>query len=160
MNTAPGKFRREKIITLARLYIFMPSNPKFHGERMATLTQVWSAVYPQKEFSGLSLDEVQQGFQQSFEARARLAELYAELAAALQRRKTADDHSVRLYNRAISAIRADANQDDSQMMLRAIKYVAGKSIGLAQVQSAATHNKEDAPLPDGSGNLRVIEGAA
>ena len=98
----------------------MKVSPKRHAEQMNTLVQVWTALSPTKVFNGITLKEVRGGFQESLEARVRIADAQAELAAAIRARDTADQGSVHLYERTIMAIKADSFVGIGSEMYKAI----------------------------------------
>lgn len=125
-------------------------SPRRHGELINTLVQVWTALNPMKSYSGLSLGEIRAGFQPSLNARTRVSAAQAELAAALRERDTADESTLKLYKRALSAIKADPHEGEDGQMFKAVASGTRKAR-----RSGVLHDVPMSPL-----ELSVVKPAA
>lgn len=143
-------FRRRSHSTLQHIYKGMNIHSKRHAEQINTLVQVWTALNPTKSYSGLSLREVRVGFQPSLDARARVSAAQAELASAISERDAADQATLKLYKRALSAIKADPSEGEEGHMMKAIISGTRKSR-----RSGVVHNT---PAP--ATELGVVKPAA
>ena len=99
----------------------------------------------EKRFAGMSHEEFRAAIQPSLDARAELTALESAWADALARREAADRVSMRVVQRVVAGVLADADEGDNSAIYQALGYVRrnDRASGLRRKLS----KPKDAPAP-------------
>lgn len=92
-------------------------------ERLRQVLVAWRTLRPDKSFSGMAVDQFEQRLQPSFDARAGLNRLKAEMAAAQDNRVKADRESLRVLNLVVNAVKGDPEEGEDSQLYEAFGYV-------------------------------------
>jgi hypothetical protein len=88
-----------------------------------TVVKAWLAMRPTKTFFRMSLEDFQKTVAASGDARARIAQLEADLRAEVTRRDDADKITRRTVLRVVNAVKGDPDEGEDGELLAAMGYV-------------------------------------
>jgi hypothetical protein len=110
-------------------------------EKIVTMTTGWSTLRPTKSFSGRTLEQFKAKVQASLDARAEVANLEAQLGAAVTRCEAADRASVEEMRIVVHGVKADTEEGEDGELISAMGYVrrSQRSSGLTR------RRQDDAP---------------
>lgn len=100
----------------------MPSNPKTNEQKMNKMINVWEQLAPNKSFGGLSLDQFKALVAPCQGARARIADLEAQMMQAINDRDAADAAFLAKAQLVVSGVVADPTEGPDSSLYEAFGY--------------------------------------
>ena len=94
-----------------------------NGARIAQVLEAWTSRRPTKSFAGMSLAQFKTQVEDSIELRDEIAAARINLAALLARRAAADAASLRVIDRVVNGVIADADEGYDGDLFEAMGYV-------------------------------------
>lgn len=101
----------------------MKRSPRDTLQRIVQAIAAWAGLRPAKSFAGLTLDGFRTTVQPSFDARAEIENLRAQMKLAIARRKAADEVSFAALRRVVFGVIADRQEGDDGALYAAMGYV-------------------------------------
>lgn len=97
-------------------------SPTQNKSKIELVATAWETLRPNKSFGGLSLAQFKDAIKPSFDARASIAALEAQLSAEQNKRDDADQASFALINRVVNGVKADPEEGDNGDLYEAMGY--------------------------------------
>lgn len=97
-------------------------NPKKNADKLAQAVNAWETLAPDKSFAGVTLAEFKATLQKSSDVRAAMQAAADEAMAHRATRGDNDAESLKLVQRVVSAIKADADHGDDSALYEAFGY--------------------------------------
>ena len=88
----------------------MPTGPKETESKMKTMLNAWEEIAPEKSFAGTTLDQFRTVVTRSLTARARIADLEAQMLQAINERENADEAFNTKAQQVVNGVLADPNE--------------------------------------------------
>jgi hypothetical protein len=101
----------------------MAPNPKATGDRLTKLDIAWEKHAANVTFAGMTRAQYNNKVKPSLDARARVAELKQELAAAIVERENADIISSEVALQVVNSVKGDPNHGEDSPLYDALGYV-------------------------------------
>ena len=125
----------------------MAGNPQQIAGDTNKIINAWSTLAPNASFGGLTLAQYKAKVQPSFDARAQIDNLDAQLTAATDDRDNADVTTTATNQLIVNAVKGDPNYGDDSDLYDAMGYVrrsaraSGLSRGKTPAPAPAATNK-------------------
>lgn len=100
----------------------MPNNPKSNEQKMNTMVNAWETLAPTKSFGGMTLAQFKTVVAPSLAARARIADLEAQMTQAINDRDAADAVFLAQAQLVINGVLADPTEGPDSSLYEAMGY--------------------------------------
>ena len=122
----------------------MPQGPSNSLDRMNKVANGWKKLRPDKVFAKMTQEEYAQAIAPAFAAKARVAELEVELAAAKSTRDDAVKAATAETDKVVKAVVGDTEEGEDGELYESFGYVrkSERATGLSRKRKAA-------PVPAG-----------
>ena len=109
-------------------------NQRLALEKIVTVRTGWGNLRPGKSFAGRTLEQFNAKIQASLDARTEIANLEAQLGAAVTRRDAADRASMEEIRIIVHGVKADTAEGEDGELISAMGYVrrSQRSSGLTR----------------------------
>jgi hypothetical protein len=97
--------------------------PQGNLTRLTAVTRAWENMRAAKSFSGMTLEQYKQTVQPSLVARAKIADLEAQLVVARAARDEADSVSMAVTRRVIDSVLGDRQEGPDSAFYSAMGFV-------------------------------------
>lgn len=91
-------------------------------ERLDEVLNAWTTLRPEKSFAGLTVAQFKQIVQPSYDTRASIASLEAQMTSEYNKRNDADEKAMLVLNRIVSGVKADPEEGDNSDLYKAMGY--------------------------------------
>ena len=117
----------------------MPSNPKSNEQKMNTMLNAWETLASAKSFGGMTLDQFKAVATPAQTARARIADLEAQMTQAINDRDGADVTFLAKAQLVINGVLADPTEGPDSSLYEAMGYTrkSERRSGLTKKSSKA-----------------------
>src|SRR5262245_34433504 len=107
-------------------------------DRITTVGHAWENMRPDKQFSGLSLENFKERTKPSLDIRAQMAQLESQLRALASQLAKADEVSDATVSSVINGVRGDLQEGDDGDLYEAMGYTrrSSRSSGLTRRRAA------------------------
>lgn len=101
----------------------MPRKAQDLAAKAERFASAWNEYFPEKTFSGFTLEEFRETFKPCREVRVRLAELASERKHLIFRRRKHDTEMRPIFLRVVHAVRGDPEVGEDSPMYGAMGYI-------------------------------------
>jgi len=117
----------------------MPSNPKSNEQKINTILNAWETLAPAKSFGGMTLDQFKAVAAPAQGARARIADLEAQMTQAINDRDAGDVTFLAKAQLVINGVLADPTEGPDSSLYEAMGYTrkSERRSGLTKKSSKA-----------------------
>ena len=120
----------------------MPKGPKETELRMQKMLNAWEELAPEKSFAGVTLDQFRAVVARAQAARARIADLEAQMIQAIGERENADEAFDTKAQQLVNGVLADPTEGPDSALYEALGYTRK-----SERKSGLTRKKGPAPTP-------------
>lgn len=103
------------------------NRPKDNEERMERILNAWENLARDESFGGMTFEQANTEVKPARDARAEIADLEDQLAAAIVKRDQADEHVAGKLSLVVNGVRANPNYGSDSALYEAMGYTRESS---------------------------------